>query len=363
MSRGFVKEGDQEEIPIVTPRAFLPEGVTNYVTSEGLALLRSEKADLMKQYETSKNDHLMRNFICEKMALLQERINSAVEVDASAAAEGVVSFGMYVKYNDRTIRIVGVDEADFTKGLIAFTSPIAKALTGHKRGDSFLMTVPKGTEQITIVEVSSSPLPLSSNTPTIKTAGNSTGKAPDHSVENNSQADTEPVPVKSVGNPTLKTFDHSDEKNGPADTEAIPDKTASNSSLKKEFVVEASKMDFLPLVNERGNFTGKGMYYEMHGGSRLLHPSVHLRVNGTDGKVRGLYWWHILFGETAEKTLERQMSQYVGLSNLTVKMKRRYVRETIDERELVYVFTAESDGEIAAYPKDEKKYLKVFEKD
>lgn len=108
---------------------------------------------------------------------------------------------------------------------------------------------------------------------------------------------------------------------------------------------------------------GKGMYFEMHGGNKLLHPSVHLRVNGSDGKVRGLYWWHILFGETAEKTLERQMSQYVGMSNLIVKMKRRYVRETSDEKELVYVFTAESDGEIPTYPKDDKKYLKIFEKD
>jgi transcription elongation factor GreB len=32
MSRGFVKEDDQEETPIVPPRADLPEGVVNYVT-------------------------------------------------------------------------------------------------------------------------------------------------------------------------------------------------------------------------------------------------------------------------------------------------------------------------------------------
>ena len=36
MSRGFVKEDDQEEIPIVPPRADLPDGVTNYVTQVGL---------------------------------------------------------------------------------------------------------------------------------------------------------------------------------------------------------------------------------------------------------------------------------------------------------------------------------------
>ena len=31
MSRGFVKEDDQEEVPIVPQRAYLPEGVTKAV--------------------------------------------------------------------------------------------------------------------------------------------------------------------------------------------------------------------------------------------------------------------------------------------------------------------------------------------
>jgi transcription elongation factor GreB len=35
MSRGFVKEDDQEET-IVPPRADLPEGVVNYVTQGGM---------------------------------------------------------------------------------------------------------------------------------------------------------------------------------------------------------------------------------------------------------------------------------------------------------------------------------------
>ena len=39
MSRGFIKEGDQEEIPMVPPRAYLPEGMPNYVTKEGLDAL------------------------------------------------------------------------------------------------------------------------------------------------------------------------------------------------------------------------------------------------------------------------------------------------------------------------------------
>ena len=43
MSRGFVKEGDQEEVPMVTPRAYLPAGVENFVTPEGLQELREER--------------------------------------------------------------------------------------------------------------------------------------------------------------------------------------------------------------------------------------------------------------------------------------------------------------------------------
>ena len=126
MSRGFVKEGDQEEVPMILPRAFLPSGVTNYVT---------------------------KNYLDAKMRLLSERISSAVVVDTTKANPDVVSFGMYVRYNDKTIRIVGVDEADASKGLISFISPIAKALIGKKKGDKFEIKVPRGTESIEIQEV------------------------------------------------------------------------------------------------------------------------------------------------------------------------------------------------------------------
>ena len=51
MSRGFVKEGDQEEIPILTPRAYLPDGVTNYVTQVGMDKLLDEKQMLINDRE------------------------------------------------------------------------------------------------------------------------------------------------------------------------------------------------------------------------------------------------------------------------------------------------------------------------
>ncbi len=46
MSRGFVKEGDQEEIPMVPPRAYLPDGVVNYVTRTGMDQLLEERERL-----------------------------------------------------------------------------------------------------------------------------------------------------------------------------------------------------------------------------------------------------------------------------------------------------------------------------
>ena len=49
MSRGFVKEDDQEEIPMVPPRADLPEGVLNYVTQVGMDELLAEKQMLVDE--------------------------------------------------------------------------------------------------------------------------------------------------------------------------------------------------------------------------------------------------------------------------------------------------------------------------
>ena len=49
MSRGFVKEDDQEEIPIVPPRADLPDGVVNYVTQVGMNELLAEKQMMVNE--------------------------------------------------------------------------------------------------------------------------------------------------------------------------------------------------------------------------------------------------------------------------------------------------------------------------
>ena len=50
-------------------------------------------------------------------------------------------------------KIVGKDEADLTKNLIYFRSPIAKALIGKNKKDLITVTTPSGEKKIKILEV------------------------------------------------------------------------------------------------------------------------------------------------------------------------------------------------------------------
>lgn len=144
MSRGFVKEDDQEEAPFIPPRAPLPDGMTNYVTPRGLQSLLSERSELEQQRgRISGSDMERRRAHAEldgMLALLNERIATARVVEPSAEHEDV-RFGSTVTFHhvdgpqagtERTFTIVGVDEASVKDQRIAFTSPIARALIGKR---------------------------------------------------------------------------------------------------------------------------------------------------------------------------------------------------------------------------------------
>ena len=53
----------------------------------------------------------------------------------------------------KTYKIVGEDEADLTKNLIYFKSPIGKALIGKNKKDLVTVTTPSGEKNFEIVEV------------------------------------------------------------------------------------------------------------------------------------------------------------------------------------------------------------------
>jgi transcription elongation factor GreB len=145
MSRGFVKEDDQEEIPLVPPRADLPEGTENFVTENGMKALLAEKENLLAQQEKldtsqEKEYRIAFNHINAKLQLLNERIASAKIIDSSKLPQDEVHFGATVTFKNsekktQTFQIVGVDEANVSKGKISFTTPLAKALMLKKVGE------------------------------------------------------------------------------------------------------------------------------------------------------------------------------------------------------------------------------------
>ena len=76
---------------------------------------------------------------------------------APPPADDTVSFGSTVtirrKGRAQTFRIVGVDEADASKGLISFRSPLAQSILGATRGDLLEAAEPLG--EIEVVSISS----------------------------------------------------------------------------------------------------------------------------------------------------------------------------------------------------------------
>ena len=348
MSRGFIKEGDQEEIPMVPPRAYLPKGMPNYVTSEGLEALKIEREVLENERVAANGNYIMSNFIDAKMKLLIERINTAVEVDLTKANKETVSFGAYVKYNGRTVRIVGVDEADFSKGLLSFISPVAKALVGKKVGDKFEIKVPKGTETIEVQGVWYETVPLS-----------------EVAVEVENGAKSSPSTLRALRTRTVSeamATATSDGDNATVKQEEVPHFVRNDRGAIDFFVPEENIMEFLPVVNERGIIVGRALQMELHKGYKILHPAVHLHVINNKGEVARRYWWHVAFGDSPEKTLKRKMSEVLGLSGVKPKLKKQYIRETKTEKELVYVYILNSDENLLKSPEG-KEYFDIFAKD
>lgn len=341
MSRGFVKEGDQEEIPMVLPRAFLPKGTPNYVTKEGLDLLCEEMESLKKEWSDAGSNYVTKNFLDAKMRLLSERINTAILIDIKKSDPDVVSFGSFVKYNDKVIRIVGVDEADASKGLVSFISPIAKALIGKKKGDKFEIRVPKGTEIIEIKDV------------TLTEMHNLTNVKAKTKIHVSEQTMTE-----DIGDPIANTVIDNIQYDNNQKEHQHPIVKVQSSEI---FIPENNPTDFLPLINNQGNIIGRALLCEIHNGNKVLHPAVHLWVYNSKNEIVGKYWWHVAFGENAEKTLKRKIKDITS-ENIKPKFKKQYIRENKNEKELVSVYTSTIDGIISKSPND-KDYEMIFEKD
>jgi transcription elongation factor GreB len=137
MSKAFTKDDRPDEPLVVRHRPSLPEGLPNYVTRRGLQDLR---------------DVLAATGPGARRAELEQRIATAV-VAPPPSDRDEIRLGARVKMRDaagalREIQIVGVDQADPGKGLVAFLAPLARALLGRRAGDVVTVRAPGGTDEL-----------------------------------------------------------------------------------------------------------------------------------------------------------------------------------------------------------------------
>lgn len=182
MSKAFTKETEaqadleddlDEELPA------LPAGAKNYITPAGLQKLRDEFREL-QQVERPKivevvswaagngdrsenGDYLygkkrLRE-IDRRLRFLMKRIESAEVVEPRRQTnKDRIFFGARVTYRngrgeEKSIRIVGIDEAQSDIGDISWVSPIARALMKAEIGEVVEVRTPKGVESLEIVDI------------------------------------------------------------------------------------------------------------------------------------------------------------------------------------------------------------------
>jgi transcription elongation GreA/GreB family factor len=139
MSIAFVREREGgEAFEDLPDRPVSPH--PNFVTPEGLALIDAELDRLHTEHAGLPPDgkaDLAR--VNRDLRYWTARRNSAQVIEPTAG--DVVHFGSTVTVarddgTEQTFRIVGEDEADPTKGSIAYVAPLARAITGKQAGDT-----------------------------------------------------------------------------------------------------------------------------------------------------------------------------------------------------------------------------------
>jgi transcription elongation GreA/GreB family factor len=134
MSVAFRRESDDEH---KEPEYELPIPVgANLVTPRGLRLLGEEVARIEAAVAIERDEDA-RKKLQRQLRYLGTR-KATAEVQAPAD-EDVVGIGSRVRYMlggaERSITLVGHDEADPAAGRIAFTAPLGRALMGAEAGD------------------------------------------------------------------------------------------------------------------------------------------------------------------------------------------------------------------------------------
>ena len=179
MNKAFTKESDQEDDEEIEEPSPLPAGTKNYMTpaghkrlkDEALQLLDKERPELTKviAWAASNGDRSENaDYIYGKRRLRQidsrirfltKRLDNAEVIDpATREPTDQVFFGATVtvadeKGDERTYSIVGIDEADVSRGRISWISPLARQLMRTREGDRVVVHTPGGDETLDILSV------------------------------------------------------------------------------------------------------------------------------------------------------------------------------------------------------------------
>ncbi|MCM2345400.1 MAG: transcription elongation factor GreB [Acidovorax soli] len=178
MSKAFTKEADADDDGDLTAPP-LPVGGKNYITPQGYARLRSELLALIdterpkivdivhwaaSNGDRSENgDYLygkkrLRE-IDRRIRFLTKRLEIAEIVDPAIHQGGdQVFFGATVTYLEdgsveRTVTIMGIDEADGKRGQVSWISPVARALLKSRVGDEISLAAPSGLHRLEVLDV------------------------------------------------------------------------------------------------------------------------------------------------------------------------------------------------------------------
>ncbi|MEC4723449.1 transcription elongation factor GreB [Noviherbaspirillum sp. CPCC 100848] len=179
MNKAFVKESDGDEDDLDASVPAIPAGTKNYMTPDGhrrmkeelLRLIDVDRPEVVRivSWAASNGDRSENgDYIYGKRRLreidrrirfLTKRLDLAEVVDPSVHhGSNQIFFGATVTYenqagDEHTVTIVGIDELDPLNGRISWISPVARALTKAREGDSVTLMTPAGVDELTILSV------------------------------------------------------------------------------------------------------------------------------------------------------------------------------------------------------------------
>ena len=164
MSRAFVNEERFEQAggEELLDRPISP--FANYVTPTGTLALQDMEASLVAELATLKqsaDDAFSKDKVAEierDLRYARARLDTAILVDPAVQNHQTVLFGASVSVQDdesqtHCFHIVGEDEADASIHKVSYVSPLAKALIGHKVGDSVTWPRPAGNITLEILDI------------------------------------------------------------------------------------------------------------------------------------------------------------------------------------------------------------------